>query len=197
MKLVQEDTIETLVGTVNKYFKASHDALVNEEDRKILVSHFGTISQELLGSLSNGVEELLISKGDRKIVIKRMFSILLEGLQNIRLHGESDDEGRQLSFLVISENDEDYKILMANMVPREEEAKLSRYLKEINEYSQEVLKEQYIAILSNEFMSSKGGAGLGLITTRMKSGPLNWHFESLNEDLSLFVLEVTLDRIKK
>lgn len=197
MKLVQEDTIETLVAAVNRHFKTSHDALVNEEGRKILVSHFGAISQELLGSLSNGVEELLISKGDRKIVIKRMFSILLEGLQNIRLHGEADSTGRQLAFLVISENEEDYKILLANMIPREEEGRLTRYLDEINAYSPEILKEQYIAILSNEFMSAKGGAGLGLITTRMKSGPLDWLFESLNKELSLFVLEVTLDRIKK
>lgn len=186
-----------MTNKVRSHFKKVHDALVSEEGRKILVSHNGTFSQELVGSLSNGVEELLISKGDRKIVIKRMFSILLEGLQNIRLHGILDDDDQQLAFLIIGACDEDYKIILANMIERSDEEKITHYLRELNDYPPEVLKEKYLAVLSNEFISSKGGAGLGLITTRMKSGPLNHEFHQLSDSTSLFILEVTLDRIKK
>ncbi len=191
------ETINTVAQKIRALFKETHDGLVTNENRKILVSHNGTFSQELVGSLSNGVEELLVSKGDKRIVIKRMFSILLEGLQNIRLHGQQDEKGEQLAFLVIAANEDSYKIHMANIVENSEVSKIESYLLELNEQNDFVLKENYLAVLSNEFMSAKGGAGLGLITTRMKSGPLGYQFHQLNDSQSLFVLEVTLQRIKR
>ncbi|PWL28249.1 MAG: hypothetical protein DCO96_09760 [Fluviicola sp. XM-24bin1] len=191
------ETINTVAQKVQALFKETHDGLVTNENRKILVSHNGTFSQELVGSLSNGVEKLLVSKGDKRIVIKRMFSILLEGLQNIRLHGQHDQNGEQLAFLVIAADDDSYKVHMANMVENSEVDKIQSYLDDLNSQEEDVLKEKYLTVLSNEFMSSKGGAGLGLITTRMKSGPLGCHFSELNEHQSLFVLEVTLPRIKR
>lgn len=191
------ETLNTVAQKIRALFKESHDGLVNNENRKILVSHNGTFSQDLVGSLSNGVEELLVSKGDKRIVIKRMFSILLEGLQNIRLHGKHDEKGEQLAFLVIAANEDSYKIHMANMIENSEVQKITSYLEELNGFEDSVLKERYLSVLSNEFMSAKGGAGLGLITTRMKSGPLGSRFARLNDEHSLFVLEVTLERIKR
>jgi len=191
------ETINTIAQKIRALFKESHDGLVNNENRKILVSHNGTFSQDLVGSLSNGVEELLVSKGDKRIVIKRMFSILLEGLQNIRLHGRHDEKGEQLAFLIIAADDNSYKIYMANIVENTEVGKIESYLDELNDYDDAVLKEKYLSVLSNEFMSAKGGAGLGLITTRMKSGPLGSRFAELNNEQTLFVLEVTLERIKR
>jgi hypothetical protein len=190
-------TLDTVAQKIRALFKETHDGLVNNENRKILVSHNGTFSQDLVGSLSNGVEELLVSKGDKRIVIKRMFSILMEGLQNIRLHGLHDENGEQLAFLVISADDDTYKVHMANIVENGQVEKISSYLEELNSYEQAALKERYLSVLSNEFMSAKGGAGLGLITTRMKSGPLGCRFAELDEQHSLFVLEVTLPRIKR
>lgn len=191
------ETTHNIANQIRTFFKEVHDNLVNEEQRKILVSHNGTFSQDLVGSLSNGVEELLISKGDKRIVVKRMFSILLEGLQNIRLHGQKDAENNQLAFLIIAANDASYKILMANMVDQVECKKIASYLDELNDYEEEDLKTRYLETLSNEFISAKGGAGLGLITTRMKSGPLGYQFHDLSDDHALFVLEITLPRIQK
>jgi len=99
MKEVENNKVASVIRDV---FQVKHDSLVNDESRKILVSHYGTFSQDLVGSLSNSVEELLISIGDKKMVIKRMFSILLEGLQNIRIHGGQDNYGNQLGFLIMA-----------------------------------------------------------------------------------------------
>lgn len=188
--------MDSVANRVRAKFKEAHDGLVNNEGRKILVSHNGIFSQDLVGSLSNGVEELLVSKGDKRIVVKRMFSILLEGLQNIRIHGKQDEDEEQLAFLIIGADDASYKILMANIVEQDDVAKIVTYLDQLNDLKEDVLKQKYLDILSNEFMSAKGGAGLGLITTRMKSGPLGYRFEELKDSFSLFVLEVTLPRIK-
>lgn len=189
-----EETVHSVSAAVRTHFKSAHDAVMAVNDAKILVSHQGMFSQELVGSLSNSVEELLISKGDKKIVIKRMFSILLEGLQNIRLHGERDGEGKQLAYLIIGISEDMYTLNMANMILSTDTEKISAYLDEINGYPYDELKAKYMDILSNEFISAKGGAGLGLITTRIKSGPLDYEFQRLNETHHLFVLKVTLPR---
>jgi hypothetical protein len=190
-------SIDQSVATkIREVFQAKHDDLVNLESRKILISHYGTFSQDLVGSLSNSVEELLVSIGDKKTVIKRMFSILLEGLQNIRIHGGHDAKGKQLGFLLIASSDEDYKIVMANIMGSHERDRVENYLNEINGLSDTEIKEKYISVLSNEFLSQKGGAGLGFITTRMKSGKLGYSFDVLDDVNELFSLVVTLPRKK-
>ena len=191
MKEVENNKV---ASEIRHIFQNRHDDLVKIDARKILVSHYGTFSQDLVGSLSNSVEELLISIGDKKIVIKRMFSILLEGLQNIRIHGGSDDYGNQLGFLLIGSVKEDYKVIMANIIDTDEREKVESYLDEINGYPESELKEKYLSVLSNEFLSQKGGAGLGFITTRIKSGKLRYSFNEIGENLMLFSLELTLPR---
>jgi hypothetical protein len=191
MEEVENNKIATVIRDV---FQNKHDDLVKIESRKILVSHYGTFSQDLVGSLSNSVEELLISIGDKKIVIKRMFSILLEGLQNIRIHGGQDDHGNQLGFLLIGSDDDNYKVVMSNIIETGEREKMDAYLSEINSYTEEELKEKYLSVLSNEFLSQKGGAGLGFITTRIKSGKFDYSFVEVGSDALLFSLELTLPR---
>lgn len=191
MKEVENNKVASVIRDV---FQVRHDGLVKDESRKILVSHYGTFSQDLVGSLSNSVEELLISIGDKKLVIKRMFSILLEGLQNIRIHGGQDNYGNQLGFLIIGSDDEDYKVIMANIINSDERVKVETYLDEINAYPEDHLREKYLSVLSNEFLSQKGGAGLGFITTRMKSGKLGYSFDEVSENSMLFSLEITLPR---
>ena len=96
-----------------------------------MVSHFGNFSQNLVSSLSEGVEDLLVSVGDKRMVIKRMFSILIEGLQNIRLHGETDNQNRQLAYLLISSTKSSYRVTMANLVKLEDVEKVISFLDRI------------------------------------------------------------------
>jgi hypothetical protein len=180
---------------IQEIFLNQNDALIISEGRKILLCHCGTFSQDLISSLSSNSEELMTSAGDKKSVVKRAFSILLEGLQNIRLHGEYDELKRQLGFVVLSGNKEDYKIIMANIIDSKDVEKVEKYIDKINSCSKEKLKEMYLSVLANEFLSQKGGAGLGFITTRKKSGnPLNYNFYPLTNGRMLFKFEVILKR---
>lgn len=192
--MTEERNTET-TAAIRDCFQEQSDYLV-DHDQTILVSHFGAFSQNLVSSLSEGIENLLISIGDKRMVIKRMFSILIEGLQNLRIHGELDGQSVQSGFLILSNNTEQYKLILANIIKNEDIPTVSKYIETINGYSPEELKATYSSILSNEFLSSKGGAGLGLITTRIKSGnSLVFDVISLDEDSSLFVLKITLDRL--
>ena len=51
--------------------------------------------------ISERIESYMISAGDSKDVIKRMFTILIEGMKNIRQHGLRDERGRQLGYLLV------------------------------------------------------------------------------------------------
>lgn len=181
---------------IREIFQNKQDQL--NANGKVLLSHLGTFSQELVDSLCMSTEELLISSGDHRLVVKRLFSILIEGLQNIRLHGIPDEYDRQLGYLIVARKGDAYVVIMANMITQEDQSKVEAYLDRINLYDKEELKEAYLAVLNNEFVSNKGGAGLGFITTRMKSEhQLNYSFYQLkNEDL-LFTFEVILSRDQK
>lgn len=185
---------EIVTSVIRSCYQDQSDRLVSN-NQELMVSHFGAFSQNLVATLSETVENLMISLGDQKMVVKRMFSILIEGLQNLRIHGELDEAGQQTGFLILSSDDSKYQLHLANIVKRDESESLSIYTNTINDYSSVELKELYSSVLSNEFISIKGGAGLGLILTRIKSGnPLNFEFVELGDDKDLFVLQITLDR---
>ncbi len=188
-----------VTSEVRMAFQEKCDELRAENGRNVQASHFGSFTQDLVMSLSEGIEELMVSMGDHRLVIKRMFSILIEGLQNIRIHGGYDSySDQQLAYLIVAASDDDYKIIMANITNAEDQNRVESFIDKINSYTEEELKDTYRSVLANEFLSQKGGAGLGFITTRMKSGnQLGAHFMELNESQVLFSLEVVLNRIKK
>lgn len=191
--MTEEINTETTT-VIRNVFQEQSDSLV-QEGQIVLVSHFGVFSQNLVSSLTESVENLIISIGDKRIVVKRMFSILIEGLQNLRLHGELDSQGVQSGFLILSNDEQHYNLILSNIIKNEDINTISNYIDKINACSKEELQQKYTSVLSNEFISEKGGAGLGLITTRIKSGnPLDFEILSLSEDQSLFVLKITLDR---
>lgn len=166
-----------------------------DEHRSVSVNHFGVFSQDLINSIAGGVEELMVSNGDQKKIIKRVFSILIEGLQNIRLHGETDESDRQLAFLLLCKNPSSYLIVFGNIISNEDREILTEYLEKINKLDQTELKELYFKVLSKGYLSKKGGAGLGFLTMRLKSqNPLTYTIENLSDNKSLFKVEVLINR---
>ncbi len=185
---------EIVTSAIRSCYQDQSDRLLADH-QDLMVSHFGAFSQNLVTTLSETVENLMVTRGDQRIVVKRMFSILIEGLQNLRIHGELDESGHQTGFLILSSDDQKYQLHLANIVLRKNSESLTVYTNSINEYTAIELKELYSSVLSNEFLSIKGGAGLGLILTRIKSGnPLNFQFVDLDEEKQLFLLQITLDR---
>ncbi len=164
-------------------------------NKKIIVSHFGEFSQDLVNSISNGVEEAMLDAGDKKGTVKRMFSILVEGLQNIRLHGEKDEDGNQASFLLIGQDDTEYLVTLANLVYNSNNKLIQHRLLEINSYDEKQVKSLYMEVLTNGIISNKGGAGLGFITMAMKSkNKLNFNMQEINDSLSCFSIEIKINR---
>lgn len=165
---------------------------------QIINKHFGEFSQDLVNEISNDVEMFMLDSGDKKGIVKRMFSILVEGLQNIRLHGERDVDGKQTSFFVIDQQNDFYKVSFGNLLKNKNAKSIEERILEVNEIDQEEIKQLYMQVLTNGVISNKGGAGLGFITMAMKSkNTLGYFIDPINDDLSCFTLIVTIDRKNK
>jgi hypothetical protein len=190
------DTLNSVIASDirNSYLRYLEKFSI-EEQHSIAINHFGVFSQDLINSIANGVEEIMISSGDPKKLIKRVFSILIEGLQNIKCHGEKDELDRQLAFLFLCKKQSSYKIVFGNIIQNEDREILVEYLDKINSLENDELKELYMNVLTNGFMSNKGGAGLGFLTMRIKSDNLlSYSIENLEINKSLFIVEVILNR---
>lgn len=180
---------------IREIYQNQQDSVASSDDCKVLVSHFGVFSQDLVSSLTTSVENLLLSKNVEKQIVKRIFSILIEGLQNIRLHGQKDEASRQLGYFILSESANKFHISLANMISADDFQKVDNYIDKINNYSKQELKQTYLSVLENEFLSPKGGAGLGFITTRIKSGsPLKHSYFALEDGNMLFTFKIELEK---
>lgn len=165
---------------------------------KIIVSHFGEFSQDLVNSLSTNIEDMMLESGDKKGVVKRMFSILVEGLQNIRIHGERDQDGNQVSFLIVLQKDEEYRVTFGNLIKRKNVDGIIERIESLNKMDNAEVKELYMDVLSNGIMSNKGGAGLGFITMSLKSKNKVGHVsEEVSDDLVFFSVNILLERKAK
>jgi hypothetical protein len=164
--------------------------------RSIVLSYCGMISQDLVNSIASCVEQKMIASLESKKVVKRMFSILIEGLQNLKLHGIDGLNGEGC-FVLITKDENNYYIEFGNLIPNQSLEKLTNILEKINHYSQEELKEVYVQQLSNGIFSEKGGAGLGFLTMRLKShGIIKYKFHSLSDDYSMFTYSFIINKLE-
>jgi hypothetical protein len=181
--------------SVDTIYRSYISMYEQELEYEVILKHSGNFSVDLIRSFADGVENMMIKSGDKRHVVKRMFSILIEGLQNIYIHGGLEENGAQTAFLVIVKNTHCYKILFGNIVEEEDRSSLKTYLGNINNHSEDELKQLYLNILKDGYLSKKGGAGLGIVTMRIKSSKdLQYRIYDLPSDKSFLVMEVELSR---
>ena len=165
-------------------------AAFNVADRKIIVSHIGELDQDKVNTISTLVETQMEYLGVSKSAIKKIFNIVIETLQNICIHGEKDNNGYQMTYFIIGKHNNEFTIFSGNIVNNAVAEKLNKRLNSIKSLGDSDLKRQYMDVLSNGELSSKGGAGLGFLTIALKSNNnIDFDFEMLNKEYSLFSLQ--------
>ena len=165
-------------------------AAFNVADKKIIVSHIGELDQDKVNTISTLVETQMEYLGVSKSAIKKIFNIVIETLQNICIHGEKDNNGYQMTYFIIGKHNNEFTIFSGNIVNNTVAEKLNKRLNSIKSLGDSDLKRQYMDVLSNGELSSKGGAGLGFLTIALKSNNnIDFDFEMLNKEYSLFSLQ--------
>lgn len=162
---------------------------------ELLLAYDGVLNTETISKLESEIEGKIMEKGLPKGVVKKVFFICVESLQNMLIHGHRDDAGGQHNFFILHSSPSAVKVTVANLVTNTAIEKLKRDIEKINSFADPAeLKQFYLDHLENNELSDKGGAGLGFITIAMKSGnKLSAKFDAINDVRSLFLMEVTIN----
>lgn len=157
---IKEDCKEQFVALYDMYEKS---------DGEILLSYFGELNQSLTYILSSKVETILEEHEPSRSIVKRIFSILIESLQNIRLHSIKNVVREELAGVIVVKYKNYYEISVTNLADENARLILENRIDEINSLSMKELKQRYMETMTNGVISDKGGAGLGIITIALKS----------------------------
>lgn len=128
---------------------------------------------------------------------KRVFYILVEGLQNITRHQKQNKvlSSFNQGFFVFQQLQNQFIITTGNLVNNKDIKSLKEKLDKINKLSVDELRKYYKTILNNETFSEKGGAGLGLIEIARKSeSKLNFDFLKISDTHSFFYLQTFISK---
>jgi len=181
--------------SVNDFCKMKCDSIMdnyrNSPNNTLVLSNFGALSEDNVDSILLLIETKLENAGEPKGLIKRVFSVVVESLQNIRIHGTQNDDAKDSNFIVVGKERNDYKISVANVADNDVIEKIKSSLRRIKGMNPIALKKIYMNSLTLGKLSKKGGAGLGLVTIALKSeNNVKYDFEKVNGELTFFNLHV-------
>lgn len=156
----------------------------------------GTAAEDLnyiyRGEFNPDITNYILSLAEKNIVEskikgrtkKRVFHIMVESIQNITRHQDFSDENlAQTAFFAIQKSGPIFYITTGNIINKEEIEPLKVKLENLNSLSKNELTQTYLEVLNDGQISSKGGAGLGLIEIVRKSGnKLSYDFKNMSTD---------------
>ena len=168
------------------------------KDDKLSFVYQGEFSDDMTEMITS-LSEFNMSKADEVTNLKkRVFFLMVESFQNIVRHGErtrvSLNKSIDKAGIFLTRNvGNTYYITSANLLKNDQVESMTEKLKNVNDMDDVELRVLYLDILANDGLSSKGGAGLGLIEMARKSGQeLEYDFEKVNEEYSFFYLQINI-----
>ena len=159
-------------------------------ENSIILAFRDTINQDTLDGLYSIAEWRMESMESERSVKKRIFNILIECLQNVVNHGESDVEEVGPLVALAKENGQ-FVIFTANPIDNRNLGKFKEKVELINGIDQADIRRVYSEKLSKAEFSAKGGAGLGLLDIYKKSGnKLEYEVNEVKEGVSLLTMKI-------
>jgi hypothetical protein len=175
----------------NENLTFAYDLFAGMQKDNLGYIYRGHFDQNITDNILLLTEASLEKEEQSSKVRKRIYSIMVEGLQNITRHQDDSEEASQeyYGIFVIQKKGEKYYITTGNVADTSNIDTLKKLLEKINSLEKDALKDYYKEVLEEGSLSNKGGAGLGLIDMARKSGnKLLYEFVSINEKYSYFYL---------
>lgn len=158
---------------------------------EVLMSYFGKFSSDLVSSFADEIEHIMKSKEPSKLITKRMFSVMIEALQNICIHGKGVTQGKIFGHVLLIEKEEGYTVSFGNLVTPNKMEVLNDHLERVNGMTSTQLKEHYLRTLSKGMPTEESGAGLGIITIALKfNSKMMYQFKRFDDDLHYYNLNI-------
>jgi hypothetical protein len=151
------------------------------------------IIDHLLKELKNSKDYLHLNK----TTAKRIYSLIVEILENISRHSikETTSEKRAQPFISAGKSGEKIVIEAGNPVSNEITEKLTAIIELVNYIDNHELNGLYEDKISRKAKQNGDGAGLGFILMRLKSGnKIDYSFSPVDENTSVFKIQITVNK---
>jgi hypothetical protein len=158
----------------------------------------GQITHQVMKVLTGLVEEQLDEVEDDN-VLRRVYHVMVESLQNINRHAEAYEyKGHPypgVGVVLVAKNKKQFQVTTGNIVENGHMEEIALFLGKLNNMDPRELDDLYKNQMRDGIMSPKGGAGLGFIDIRRKTGnPLDYSFVKIDEETSFFIFTSTITR---
>jgi hypothetical protein len=183
---IEAEYSEQLVDNI-EFAIELHNKMVQNN---IILLQKGDFSRDSIIPILNIMENNVMSAIENSYLMKVIFHIMVELLQNIGRHGLEVD-ARKEGIFALSHKDGEYAITTGNYVASDKVEAFSQLLTQINRMTSDELKNAYIELLRNGDVTENGGAGIGLIDiARLASENFEYDFRSIDATKSFFIITV-------
>lgn len=161
----------------------------------------GKVTHQITKAFISLAEAQMDENEETTSIQRVVIHVMIECLQNISRHADDYETGNYLysgkGIFMISNTLDAFQITTGNAVLKDKIKAITKIIDSINEMDDSQLKDLYMKQMREGTLSKKGGAGLGLIDIRRKTGnKLDYHFIPLSEKLSFLLLTATIPRNK-
>jgi len=170
------------------------------KEHEITLVYEGEITHQITKAFTSLTESNMAKEEESNMVQKKVFHVMVECLQNISKHADDFGSNEYLfsgrGIFLVAKGKDDYTVTTGNAVENDKIDGLKKMLENINSLEKDELTELYKKQIKEGRLSDKGGAGLGFIDIKRKTGKnLEYHFLPINDDASFFLLTSTISRI--
>ncbi len=175
----------------------SYYSIYREElNYTIVFNHCGKVDDELILALALRLDGDVLKYGDKKAVIRRLFSILVEGVQNILLSGDLRQESSTDSFIILAKNPMNYKLILGGFIKPESKNTAINFIGNLNNHDEVELNRLYNKYLKEGLLLTESHSGLGFVAMRKHSkNPIEYSI-FFPSDEPILVVELQINRNK-
>ncbi len=168
------------------------------EKENIILCFHGDFNQDLVNAILLLAERGPDVQSSSTVVRARVFSVLVECMQNIRKYG-APTAGSDLKpgIVIVCIDDKGYTLKTGNFIENVGMPMLKEKLDSVIKLNKDELKELHKKVLGETKLTEKSGAGLGLISIGRKSDGMGYVFKTIDDKTSFYSLDVFISNTSK
>ncbi len=156
----------------------------------------GAVNDTIVNDILQLAENALYAENIKNKIKRRIFRVILEGIQNLykhnNVHLKGPEELKEVT-TALAREENGYVLILGNYIDVKEKEVLKERIDLINSQDHEELRKMYIETLNDNERTKDGGSGLGLMDMARKTKePLTYEFSKVDEQIAYFKLKVKI-----
>lgn len=192
MEATDKKDVRSFLEFVYEFYKSM-------KQHEISLVYEGEITHQITKAFTSLTESNMAKEEESNTVQKKVFHVMVECLQNISKHADDFGTNEYMfsgrGIFMVAKGKDVYTVTTGNAVENNRIDELKKMLEQVNNLDKDELTELYKKQIREGRLSDKGGAGLGFIDIKRKTGKnLEYHFLPINDHTSFFLLTSTISR---